>query len=167
MESHTKQLKSYRRQVIIKLWLSGHHTQLQIGQIAGLSQAMVSKVLSGYQKEGLAILSIGCSPGAVAKVSQEQLASLPALLEKGATAYGFQGQLWTRKRVGYVIRQHLGVSYSERHVGRLLAKIGYSLQKPQLQDPKQSPQQVKQWQEETLPLLKKSPYATGKAILSG
>jgi len=161
MEANTKQLKSYRRRVVINLWQSGQHTQSQIGQIAGLSQAMVSKVLCGYQQVGIEILQIACPLGAVAKVSQEQLAQLPALLEKGAPAYGFQGELWTRKRVGYVIEQHFGVSYSERHVGRLLTKIGYSLQKPQLQDPNQSAQQVKQWQEEALPLLKKSPAATG------
>jgi transposase len=161
MQDNKNQLKRFRRQVIIKLAQAGNHTQGQIGQVVGLSQAMVSKVLCAYQKQGLAVLAIASPKGAVAKLSADQLAQLPALLDKGASSYGFQGQVWTRKRVGYVMEQKFGICYSERHVGRLLVKIGYSLQKPQLQDPKHAAEQVKQWQQEDLPALKKSPTATG------
>lgn len=110
MQATKNQLKSYRRQVIIRLAQSGNQRQGQIGQIAGVSQGMVSKVLSGYRKQGLAILQMGSPKGAVAKLSVDQLAQLPALLAKGAISYGFQGELWTRKRVGY--RAYTDVSRS-------------------------------------------------------
>ena len=60
----------------------------------------------------------------------EQLAQLPALLDRGAEAYGFRGQAWTCKRVGEVIRRTFGVTYDPSHVSRLLHRLGYSVQRP-------------------------------------
>jgi hypothetical protein len=70
------------------------------------------------------------APGAPRRLSAEPLARLPALLHRGPTAYGFRGELWTRTRVAAIIRLEFGVSYHPRHVGRLLAVIRWSPQKP-------------------------------------
>ena len=40
----------------------------------------------------------------------------------GADQYGFSGETWTYKRVADLIRREFNVSYSERHVGRLLKR---------------------------------------------
>ena len=42
-------------------------------------------------------------PGAARRLTPEQLAHLPELLHRGAEAYGFRGQLWTRGRVAAII----------------------------------------------------------------
>lgn len=55
---------------------------------------------------------------------------MPELLKKGAEHYGFRGAVWTRARVGKVIENVFGVSYSDGHVGQILAQIGWTRQKP-------------------------------------
>ncbi len=52
--------------------------------------------------------------GSHPQLSAEQLAQLPALLERGAEAYGFRGQVWTCRRVAEVIRRTFGVSVPSR-----------------------------------------------------
>ena len=51
-------------------------------------------------------------------------------MDRGAEAYGFRGQAWTCKRVGAVIRRTFGVTYDPSHIGRLLHRLGYSVQRP-------------------------------------
>jgi transposase len=64
------------------------------------------------------------------KISEEELQQLPEFLERGPEAYGFRGDVWTRARVGAVIKKEVVVSYSDTHVGRLLDEIDWSRQKP-------------------------------------
>src|SRR5262249_52130845 len=59
-----------------------------------------------------------------------QLAQLPALVERGAEAYGFGGQVWTCKRVAEVIRRTVGVTYHPTHVSRLLHAVRQGVQQP-------------------------------------
>ncbi len=55
---------------------------------------------------------------------------LRAWLRRVAEAHGFHGALWTRERVAVLIRHHFGVAYSPRHVGRWLAALPWSVQRP-------------------------------------
>ena len=50
------------------------------------------------------------APGRQPRLTPEQLAQLPALLERGAEAYGFRGQIWTCQRVAEVIQRTFGIS---------------------------------------------------------
>ncbi len=85
---------------------------------------------------------------------------------KSAIDYDFTGDYWTRKRVKYVIEKEFGVIYQERQVGRILKKIGWTRQKPQIKDAKQCPEKVEKWKVEDLPNLKKSPRRGLYYILS-
>ena len=68
--------------------------------------------------------------GSAATAHAEQLAQLPALVERGAEAYGFRGQVWTCQRVAEVIRRTFGVTYHPAHVSRLLHAVRHSVQRP-------------------------------------
>ena len=78
------------------------------------------------------------SSGAKRRLSQEQLTQLPAFLANGAEFYGFTGAYWTHERVGYVIQQEFAVVYEARQVGRILALINWTRQKPQKKAAQQS-----------------------------
>ena len=54
-----------------------------------------------------------------------------------------------------MIKQELGVSYSDVHVGRLLRKIGWSRQKPIERASQRDKEAIARWREETWPVLKK------------
>ena len=94
--------------------------QRQIAEALGVSAAAVSQWMKRARQGGPHALRHRPSPGAPRRLSAEQLAQLPALLRRGPAAYGFRGQLWTRKRVAEVMRLEFGVVYHPTHVGRLL-----------------------------------------------
>src|SRR5262249_38326476 len=102
------------------------------------------------------------APGPTPKLTPEQLAQVPALLDRGAEAYGFRGQVWTCKRVGEVIRRTFGVTYDPAHVGRLLHMLGYSVQRPVERATQRDEAAIRGWWERRWPALKKRrPTRTG------
>ncbi len=54
------------------------------------------------------------APGATPRLSEQERARLPELLERGAEAHGFRGEVWTCERVAEVIRREFGVSSTIR-----------------------------------------------------
>ena len=95
------------------------------------------------------------APGATPRLSEDQRARLPELLEWGAEAHGFRGEVWTCERVAIVIRKEFGVSYHPAHVSRIVRTLGLSLQKPQRRAEQRDEEAVDKWKEEKWPSLKK------------
>jgi len=83
---------------------------------------------TGTRAQGVEGLRRHPAPGR--RLSAEQLAELPTLLEAGAEAYGFRGQIWTCQRVAEVIRRTFGVRYHPAHVSRLLHTVRQRVQRP-------------------------------------
>jgi transposase len=62
--------------------------------------------------------------GSLPRLTAAQMAHLLELLERGAEAFGFQGEVWTQPRVAALIRAEFGVTYHPAHGGRLLKRLG-------------------------------------------
>ena len=105
-------------------------SQRQIATALGVSEGAVSQWMTRARGEGPEALRHRPHPGAARRLSPQQLARLPELLQRGAEAYGFRGQVWTRSRIAAVIHLAFGISYHPRHVGRLCQVIRRSPQKP-------------------------------------
>jgi transposase len=130
-------------------------SQRQIAVAMGVSEGAVSQWMKRAREAGPEALRRRPPPGAPRRLSPEQLARLPELLRRGPAAYGFRGELWTRTRVAAIIRLEFGVSYHPRHVGRLLAMLRWSPQKPARRARQRNEAATAQWREETWPALKK------------
>jgi transposase len=74
---------------------------------------------------------------------------LSELLQRGAEAHGFRGELWTCERVAIVIRREFGVSYHRAHVSRLLKALRHSLQKPQRRANQRDEEAIEHWKEKS------------------
>jgi transposase len=129
--------------------------QADIAEAMGVTPAAVSQWMKRAREGGVSALRTRSGSGAKPQLTAAQLDRLPEFLGAGAGAYGFRGEVWTRARVGAVIRKEYGVSYSDVHVGRLLRRIGWSLQKPVERATQRDDEAVERWQEETWPELKK------------
>ena len=127
-------------------------------QPSAVSQWLKAARMSGAGKEALRRRK---ASGAPRRLSQEQTEQVPALLEQGAEAFGFRGDLWTASRVAQVIRRTFGVSYSERHTRRLLHEIGWSVQKPEKKAVQRDEAAIQTWRNERWPALKRGPSASG------
>jgi transposase len=95
------------------------------------------------------------APGPTPKLTAAKVAQLPALLERGAEAYGFRGQVWTCKRVAEVIRRTFGVTYHPAHVSRLLHRLRQSVQRPRSRAVQRDDAAIAAWWREQWPALEK------------
>src|SRR5918999_106112 len=128
--------------------------QRHIAEALGVSAAAVSQWLKRARQDGPQALRHRPPPGAPRRLASEQLARLPALLHRGPEAYGFRGQIWTRKRVAEVLRLELGVVYHPTHVGRLLKALRWRPQKPVRRARQRNEAAIAHWREGTWPALK-------------
>ncbi len=131
--------------------------QKDIAGALGVTEGAVSQWISRGKAQGKEGLRHHPSPGAPAKLQPEQVAQLPALLARGAEAFGFRGQVWTAARVAQVIKREFGVSYHPTHCGRLLSAIKHSRQKPESRARGRDEQAIQVWREHHSVELKKRP----------
>src|ERR687884_1210274 len=86
--------------------------QREIAAALGVTEGAVSQWLARARAEGVTGLRKRKSPGAPPKLPRTQLAQLPALLARGAPAFGFRGDVWTGARIAAVVETHFGVRYT-------------------------------------------------------
>ena len=148
--------KEGRRLRAWELWQQ-EWKQKDIATALGASKGAVSQWLKRARREGTAALRRHPAPGAQPKLSTEQLGELPSLLDRGAEAFGFRGQVWTAQRVAEVIQRQFGVSYHPGHCSRLLQQLKYSVQKPVQRASQRDETAIGRWKDERWPALKKKP----------
>jgi transposase len=132
-------------------------SQQRIAEALGVSKGAVSQWMKRGREGGVEALKRRPAPGARPRLSQEQRAKVPELLERGARAHGFRGEVWTCERVAEVIRREFGVSYHPAHVSRMVRALGLSLQKPSRRADQRDEEAIERWKDERWPSLKKGP----------
>ena len=96
------------------------------------------------------------------RLGPEDRVRLAKMLGEGATAHGFETELWTLSRVQKVIEREFDVEFSVGHVHRVLRDMGFSSQKPERRSREQDPQAVKAFREEVWPSLGKGHGTRGE-----
>jgi transposase len=130
--------------------------QKDIAAALGVSEGAVSQWLRRAREGGgVGALTRRPPPGMTPRLSAEQRAQLPALLARGAPAYGFAGEVWTADRVAVVIERTFGVHYHRDHVSRILRACGWSRQRPITRATQRDEAKITAWVEERWPALKK------------
>jgi transposase len=129
--------------------------RLYTPEALGVSEGAVSQWMKRASDGGAEALRHRSPPGAPSRLTDEQRAHLPTLLQQGPEAYGFRGELWTRGRIAAVIRLTFGISYHLTHIGRLCKAIRWSPQKPARRARQRDEVAIARWQQETWPAIKK------------
>jgi transposase len=91
-----------------------------IAEALGVMPGAVSQWLRWARVGGIQGLRRRKASGDPPRLTPQERAQIPRLLELGAEAFGFRGDIWTCGRIAQVIRRTFGVSYHPAHVSRIL-----------------------------------------------
>ena len=146
----------------LQAWKLHHQgwSQRTIADLLEVHAASVSRWLKrARQAGGARALHRRKAPGAARRLPRAHWRELRVLLRRGAEAHGFHGAVWTRERVAVLIRLYFGVEYSPRHVGRLLAAMNWSVQRPLRRARQRDEAKIEHWHTERWPALQAKPNA--------
>jgi transposase len=134
--------------------------QNKIAEALGVTAGAVSQWFKKASEKGVEALRHTPPPGKPARLSQQQKEQLVEALLASPETYGFEGQLWTSKRVAWLIQYKFGVKYHRVHVSRLLRQeLNWSVQKPVEKASQRDEAAIEKWRTERWPELKKRPIA--------
>lgn len=91
------------------------------------------------------------------KLKSGERKRLVSLLRKGAMANGYRTDLWTTARIAEVIEENFGVPYHRDHIGRLMASLGWTYQKPEKRALQRDEDAIEKWKRKEWPRVKKTP----------
>lgn len=122
----------------------------------GLCRTAVYPWLRAARAEGLEALASRKAKGPAPKLCQRQKEQVREWIAgKDPRQYAFDFGLWTRAIVRQMVREKFGIRLGLTSVGRLLAQLGITPQKPLRRAYERDGEAVEKWKAETYPALKK------------
>jgi len=121
----------------------------------GLCRTSIYRWMRAAQAGGLKALNSRKHPGPVPKLTDKQKQQVRRwICGKDPRQYGFDFGLWTRRIVAEMIQRKFKKKLSVTSVGRLLAELQITPQKPLRRAYERDPQAVEKWKTQDYPKLK-------------
>jgi transposase len=122
----------------------------------GLCRTTIYKWLEAEEKRGHSALDSRKASGRPCKLAAKQKRKVRKWITgKDPRQYGFDFGLWTRKILAALIEEKFGVELGLTAVGRLLAELDVTPQKPLRRAYERDPETVKRWKHEEFPEIKR------------
>jgi len=155
----TREQQAERRAEAVRLLEQGELKQVEIAQELGVSEAAVSQWKRRLEEGGAQVLGLRKASGRPPRLSAADEQRLIQKLEAGAAACGFPTEQWTQARVAQVIEREFGVHFHPHGIGRILNKLGWSVQKPETRALERDEDLIAAWLRRDWPRIKKSAAA--------
>lgn len=140
-------------------------TSGEIAAVLKSPRSCVSEWLRNYEAHGYDGLLEGHRSGRIPRLSGSDKTNLSDIIDSGPVAYGFLSGVWTSPMITRVIQEEFNQEYHHGHVRKLLAWLGFSVQRPKRLLAKADIQLQNKWRRYTYPNIKKK-RATKVAISS-
>jgi len=122
----------------------------------GLCRTTIYPWLRDFKEEGWEVLAESIAEGPTPKLTDRQKQQVKRwILGKDPRQYGFDFGLWTRRIVQQLIQDKMGVELCLTSVGKLLASLNITPQKPLRRAYERDPKAVQLWLDQTYPKLKR------------
>ena len=135
-------------------------TGLSISGVArrmGCSHSSVILWRDAVRRNGVSALKAKPAPGRPARLTPSERKRLPGLLLRGALSWGYSTDLWTTERIAKVIEREFRVRFHRAHIGRVLAALGWSCQKPERRAVERDDDAIERWKRYRWIAIKKKP----------
>ena len=131
----------------------------------GLCRTSIYRWLRKYDDQGMEALVEKIAQGPEPKLSEKQRQQVKRwILGKDPRPYGFDFGLWSRRMVAALIQEKMGIELGLTAVGRLLASLEITPQKPLRRAYERDPQAVEPWRKETYRKLRRRAKRVGAMI---
>lgn len=131
----------------------------------GLCRTSIYRWLRASEAGGDEALGLRKPTGRPTKLTEAQMAKVRTwICGKDPRQYGFDFGLWTRQIVAALIEEKFGVELGVTAVGRLLARVGITPQKPLRRAYERDPKAIQAWQRDIYPALKERAKERGADI---
>jgi transposase len=131
----------------------------------GLCRTTIYPWLREFQDEGWEALAESIAQGPKPKLTDRQQQQVRRwILGRDPRQYGFDFGLWTRRIVQQLIQDKMGIGLCLTSVGKLLASLSITPQKPLRRAYERDPKAVQLWLDQTYPKLKRRAKGLGAMI---
>ena len=137
----------------------------EVARSMGFCRTALYPWLRKARKHGLGSLGLSKASGPVPKLTAKQCAQVRKwIVGNDPRQYGFEFGLWTRQIVAELIATKFGVTMTLAGVGKLLARLDITPQRPLRRAYERDERAVEQWKQETYPELRKRARRHGAEI---
>ncbi len=131
----------------------------------GLCRTSIYRWLRRYDDDGLEALVEKIAGGREPKLTDKQQEQVKRwIVGKDPRQYGFDYGLWTRRIVQSLIERKFGISLGWTAVGRMLARLEITPQKPLRRAYERDPIRIQNWLDEDYPKLRRRAKKHGAKI---
>lgn len=149
-----KTLEELRR-IAVRRVIEDQESPSQVAADFGFCRNYLYPWLHKFKEGGWEALCEKIAEGPAPKLTEKQRQQVRRwVVGKDPRQYGFEFGLWTRRIVAALIARKLGVEMGLTAVGRLLAQLNITPQKPLRRAYERDPEAVRQWVQETYPRLR-------------
>src|SRR6266704_4971240 len=153
------------RMLAVKRVVEDGEAPSEVMKSFGLCRTSIYRWLRMYEDQGMEALVEKIALGPEPKLSEKQRQQVKRwILGKDPRQYGFDFGLWSRRIVQALIEEKMGIELGITAVGRLLAGLDITPQKPLRRAYERDPQAVEQWRKEAYPKLKRRAKRVGAMI---
>ena len=134
-------------------------------KVLGFSRVCIYNWLAAYRAGGWQALRAKPLKGRPRKITGRQIKWIyDAVTLKNPLQFKFEFALWTRPMIRALIKDKYGIRLSLASVGRLLAQLGLTCQKPLTRAFQQNPALVDKWLKEEFPKIRAKAKKKGAEI---
>lgn len=153
------------RMLAVKRVIEDGEAPSEVMRSLGLCRTAIYPWLRKYEASGMEALVEKIASGPESLFNEKQRQQVRKwILGKDPRQYGFDYGLWSRRIVQALIKERMGIECGLTAVGRLLASLNITPQKPLRRAYERDPEAVALWERETYPKLRKRAKRLGASI---
>ena len=153
------------RRLAVKRVIEDKEAPSDVMESLGLCRTTIYPWLRKYEDKGMEALVERIAQGPEPKLTEKQRRQVKRwILGKDPRQFGFDFGLWSGRIVQALIEDKMGIDLGLTAVGRLLASLDLTPQKPLRRAYERDPAAVELWQRESYPKLKKRAKRLGAKI---
>jgi len=143
------------RKIAVRAVIDFERTQKETAELLGLGRNVVGQWCAAYRSEGEAAFAVGRQGRPVGTgrflTPTEEIIVQAIVCDGTPEQFGIASSRWTRRTVAELIRRRFDLDLSLQGVGNYLHRWNMTPQKPARRAREQDPEEVREFEEETLP----------------